>query len=1019
MQANLEWLRDVGVYEVGRLPAHSDHIAQAPDDKPGHSSLRQSLNGSWRFRYSERPEERPADFYEEDYDSSDWDSITVPGHIQMQGYGVPQYVNTTYPWDGHEKLFPPEVPEHNPVGSYILKFTPARRGMRARVSFQGVDNAFFVWMNGELLGYSEDSCTPAEFDVTGLLRDGENTLAVEVYRFSTASWLEDQDFFRFSGIFRDVYLEFLPELHVEDIHVITDVDDGFESAVLRAKLRMSGAAEGGKVYAALAAGCGRPAGEAEAEVEDGECRFEIPVENVELWSAEDPNLYMLTLIVSDMNGVTEKVRQPVGFRRFEMVDKIMTLNGKRIVFNGTNRHDFDASCGRAATDGHRRRDLVTMKRNNINAVRTSHYPNGSGLYRMTDELGLYVIDETNLETHGTWGYPVGTREDRAASLVPGSKLEWLPACLDRARSMFERDKNHPSVLIWSCGNESFGGEVIYRMSEYFRSVDATRLVHYEGVVHDPEWLKTTDIYSQMYAHPDNIVGYLESDPERPYILCEYMHSMGNSTGGMKHYTELAEKYPMYQGGFIWDFIDQAVVTESESGRVRLGYGGDNGERPHDGTFSGNGIVFADGAETPKLQDVKHLYSNVKIIPDEKGVTIKNKNLFISTDRYAAKWTLKRNGVEEAFGSFEQSVAPGEEEYYLLPVTAEGEGEFTLDVSLTLRAATEWAEAGYEIAHGEHVWGSYVPEERAGEARAVLGREWMGVDVGEAHTMFSINGGLEGFYANGHEYLKDKVRPTFWRAMLDNDLGAKNRMTQAFWQSATQNGGIFTFFGRGDAPAFDEKNASVSYGYTLSMPMRALSASSFEERMKILMEERITARIEYRAEGGKLHCALIWDGKEGLPEIPNFALRFKLPCTLDRVRFYGMGPEENYIDRAEGARLGRYEYDVCDNLTPYLHPQECGNRIGVRWAEVTDESGHGLRFEMEDAPFEFGALHYSSEQLEAADHIDELPEPEYTFVTVSARQQGVGGQDSWMSRPFAPYLTPSDKPMTLRFTVEAI
>lgn len=1017
MHANLDWLRDVGVFQVNRLPAHSDHVALAPEDKPDATSLRQSLNGTWRFKFSEYPADRPADFYTEGYDYSAWDCIKVPGHIQMQGYGTPQYLNTTYPWDGSEPLAAPEIPEHNPVGSYILKFTPERSGMRSRISFQGVDCAFYAWLNGEFLGYSEDSCTPSEFDTTGILRDGENVLAVEVYRFSTASWLEDQDFFRFSGIFRDVYVEYLPELHIDDVHVVTDLADDFKSGVAKISLKLSGECEGGKVFAALKAHCGRPIGETAVDVKDGAAYIEFPVEDVDLWSAEDPTLYGLTLIVSNKNGVTERVRQPIGFRRFEIKDKIMLINGKRVVFKGTNRHDFDSSCGRAVTDAHRQRDLFTMKRNNINALRTSHYPNGSGLYTMTDEYGLYVIDETNLETHGTWTF--GDMATRMASVVPGSKMEWLPAVLDRAKSMYERDKNHPSVVIWSCGNESFAGEVIYQMSEYFRSVDPTRVVHYEGVNFAPDWLKTTDIFSQMYASPESIVNYLENDPPRPYIVCEYMHSMGNSTGGMKHYTDLALKYPMYQGGFIWDFIDQAVVTKSESGKTRFGYGGDFGERPHDGTFSGNGLVFADGSESPKLQEVKHLYSNVELVPDEKGVKIINRNLFVSTARFAAKWTLKLNGCEVASGSFSPDVAPESEAYFPLPVEAKCEGEYALGVSLTLRASTPWAQSGHEVAYGEHVWGKYVPQTSQGEPNAVLGHDWMGMNVGESHIMFSLARGLESFKVAGRELLKEAVKPTFWRASLDNDLGAKLNMIQAFWHSASTNGGVFTTFGMGDTPQFNAENATANYNYTLSLPLEALAAKDMIEQLKIVLEKSTRAKIEYKVEGGKLHAALIWDGKEGLPDIPNFALRFKLPRSLEHVKYYGMGPEENYIDRSEGARLGVFGYEVTDNLTPYLHPQECGNRIGVRWAEVTGDDGHGLRFEMEECPFELGVLHYSHEQLEAADHIDELPEAEYTFVTISARQQGVGGQDSWMTKPYPPYMTPANQPLVLRFTVEGI
>lgn len=1019
MQAKLEWLGDVGTFQVNRLPAHSDHMAQLPRDKKGTTSLRQNLNGEWLFNYAERPDRRPARFFEKGFDCSNWDRITVPGHIQMQGYGKPAYLNTTYPWDGSEAIEWAKIPENNPVGSYVLKFTPDRMDMRAHISFQGVDTAFYAWLNGEFLGYSEDGCTPSEFDISGILVDGENTLCVEVYKYATSSWLEDQDFFRFSGIFRDVFIEYLPEVHIDDVHVTTDLADDFKSAVTKVHLKLSGAVDGARVWTALDEDSGRPMGRADAKVVDGECSFEIPVEGMKLWSAEEPNLYLLTMHVEKADGtMTEIVRQTVGYRRFEIKDKIMLLNGKRIVFKGANRHDFDASVGRAVTDDIRRRDLVTMKRNNINAVRTCHYPNGSSLYELSDTLGLYVIDEANLETHGTWGF--GSDPER---VLPGSHMEWLGAVLDRAKSMYERDKNHPSILIWSCGNESSCGEVIYQESEYFRTVDPTRIVHYEGVNRNPEWLKTTDVFSQMYTAPEGCEQYLNSNPERPMILCEYMHSMGNSTGGMKSYTDLTEKYPMYQGGFIWDFIDQAVETTSMSGKPRFGYGGDSDERPHDGNFSGNGIVFADGSESPKMQDVKHLYANVKLIPDEHGVTIRNENLFVCTRRYAAKWSLKKNGETVRIGSFSPAVMPESEEYFPLDVQAKGDGEWTLEVSLVTRAATEWAESGFEIAHGQHVWGAYMghtPESTA--SKMIVGKDWAGVEVGANRAMFSKKSGLESLVVEGKEMIKGAVKPTFWRAMTDNDIGAKAPMTQSYWKMATDCGGQLSVFGMGDAPTFDASTSSVGMNYTLKLPDGV--SFSFERGMDFRammakLAESDKVKISYRSEGGKLHVEMTWDGKTGLPDIPNFALRFKLPLDLEHVRFYGEGPDENYIDRAEGARLGIFEFEVADNFTPYLRPQECGNRIGVRWAEVTDDFGHGLRFEMEDSPFELGALHFSSEQLEASAHPDELPDPEYTFVTISARQQGVGGKDSWISTAEPQYRTPSDKPLTLRFSIEGI
>ena len=605
----LKWLEDPRVFAVNRLDAHSDHTwyTEAGD-------LRQSLDGAWRFAYSASPAARPADFWQPDASLDGFDEIAVPGHIEMQGYGQIQYINTMYPWDGRHALRPPHIAwDDTPVGSYVKTFTldQALQGKRVCVSFQGVERAFYCWCNGHFVGYSEDSFTPADFDLTAFLQPGENRLCVEVYKNCSGSWLEDQDFFRFFGIFRSVYLYAKPALHIEDLWLQAGLEPDNTTGTLAPRLRLSAAEgaslEGCSLHCTVAAPGGAVLWDAPMPLRaDGSGYvYGLPVRlpGIRKWDHSDPALYTVTLTLRDAAGaVQETVPYQTGFRRFGLRDGVMELNGERIVFNGVNRHEWNPASGRAIGPEDMYRAMETFRRNNINAVRTCHYPDQTLWYELCDQNGIYMIDEANLESHGSWQKMSAVEPSWN---VPGSLPEWRDCVVDRARSMFERDKNHTAILIWSCGNESYAGEDILAMSDFFHQNDPSRLVHYEGVFHCRAFDQISDIESRMYAKPDEIRAYLESRPAKPFILCEYMHDMGNSLGGMESYIRLLE-YPQYQGGFVWDYMDQALWQAGVRGR-RLGYGGDFGERPTDYAFSANGIVFADGEEKPAMQDLRYWY----------------------------------------------------------------------------------------------------------------------------------------------------------------------------------------------------------------------------------------------------------------------------------------------------------------------------------------------------------------------------------------------------------------------------
>lgn len=997
MKYTLDWLANPEVFAVNRTAAHSDHkfyanMNEADDDN---SSLFQNLNGTWKFSWAKNPSERKAGFFAEDYSTNDFDDIKVPGHIELQGYGKPQYVNTMYPWEGQEHLRPPFISEKdNPVGSYVRYFdlNDSLKNKRVFVSFQGVETAMYVWLNGKFIGYSEDSFTPSEFELTPYIRKSDNKLCVEVYKRSSASWLEDQDFWRFSGIFRDVYLYAVPTAHVHDMKVTADYDgtNGIFSAALEIMGECTAKAvltdKNGKVIA-------------ESDVTNS---VEWTIENAAPWSAEIPNLYTFTVILTDKNGTEIEVsRTKIGFRRFELKNGIMCLNGKRIIFKGINRHEFNVKTGRVITKKDMLFDIQFMKKNNINAVRTCHYPNNSLWYQLCDEYGIYLIDEANLESHGTW-QKLGVCEP--SWNIPASLPEWKAAVLDRAKSMYERDKNHASILIWSCGNESYCGDDIAAMSEYFHTVDPTRLVHYEGVTRVPGGIydHITDMESRMYAKPQEVEEYLKQNIDRPYISCEYMHAMGNSLGGLSLYTDLEDKYEAYQGGFIWDYIDQAIEMQNDDGKKVLAYGGDFEERASDYGFCTNGIVYADRTYSPKVQEVKALYSNIRMTIKSGHLTIENRNLFADTSNLKFIARLEKNGIVLKSDTFSLNVNAGESKTVKLSINKiDNAGEYVYHVSAILASSTIWADAGHEIAFAQEAFetpDNSIPDRNFSKPNIIYGDVIIGVHGENFSMMFDKNeGGISSLIYNGFEYITRTPRVSFWRAMTDNDMGAGEPRNLAQWYTA----GKFAKFGT-VSHTEHEDSLEVTFTYkTACIP-------AFEYTITY------TAYFD-----GRLGINVSYPGVQGMPDMPVFAMDFKMKKQLSNFSFYGMGPDENYIDRNNGARLGIWESSAANNISAYLNPQECGNRTGVRTLSVSDNYGHGLTFSKTIAPFEMSVLPYSAYELENAMHIDELPNVRYTWVRIAAKQMGVGGDDSWGAPVHDEYRIKADKPMKLDFIISPL
>lgn len=1052
-QPSAWWLTDPSVFAVNRLAPHTDHLTADADPayvaNESHGSLKQSLDGSWKCKVvpahldrlpGESSDDRwqtghiPPAFVSRSFDDDGFTTVEVPGCLETQGLMRPQYVNIQYPWDGHENPQAPNVPNNNHVALYRRSFETNERvrkalanGEHVSVTFHGAATAMFVWLNDTFIGYAEDSYTPSEFDVTDALRDGENLLAVACFEYSSASWLEDQDCWRFHGLFRSVELDVRPRAHVRDVVALADWDVAAQRGVLDVHVELDGARFADSVEARLRDLSGdenRVLWRRSLALSE-KMDVTVPCGQVQPWSAESPNLYVLEIVVRDADGrVMETSSTRVGFKHVAIENGVLKLNGKRIVFRGVNRHEFSATRGRSVTEEEMLWDVRFMKRHNINAVRTSHYPNQTRWLELCDEYGLYVIDETNLETHGSWNLPGDTTDGKS---IPGDDLAWQPACIDRLESMVRRDRNHASVIAWSLGNESYAGEVIKAMGERCRELDPSRPVHYEGVQWNLRYSDISDFETRMYAQPDQIREYLESQPSKPYISCEYMHAMGNSVGGLGEYIEL-ERYPQYQGGFIWDFIDQALWQWSEDGTRRLAYGGDFNDRPNDGEFSADGIVFADRSVSPKAQEVKAQYANVRIEVNGDSATIHNGNVFTSTAGTMFVARVLVDGREVWSKYYQFNVPAGETRTFAIDFpkptptwSAESMAqhhEIVHELSQRLDSDTPWAQVGYELA-----WGQYAQTvhdaESPHEAQAVteqpqdsaahvtVGRWNAGMHVGEQEVLLSkTQGGVTSMRNGDRDMVLHAPKLVTWRPLTDNDRGMSSGFERAQWFAAGRYARVVTGIGQVD---YSEKSGELAgeYWFELADP----------QHTKI----PVRYRVRHNGDGLRMHVEMEYPGGLEAPSLPAFGLEWMLPERYSRLEFYGHGPQETYRDRKR-AKLGTWSTTAFADAAPYVVPQETGNHEDVRWARITDVHGRGMFVESEQNEGDSMALSllpYSTLMLEEATHQDELPQPRHMFLRMLAGQMGVGGDDSWGAPVHDRYLLDANKPMRLAAAITLI
>jgi beta-galactosidase len=963
--------------------------------EPQASPRYMSLNGPWKFRWSPCPDDRPLDFWRPEADVSAWKDIPVPSNWMFQGYDYPIYVNIPYEFARNPK--PPFVPhDHNPVGSYRRTFTlPADwAGMNVTLHFGAVKSFFYAWVNGTKLGFSKDSKTPAEWDITKLLRPGENVVAVEVYRWSDGSYLECQDFFRLAGIERDVYLTAAPAVHIRDFEVRAGLDGAYKNGRLDMTVELAGErgaappivaltlldAAGRKVH-----GAARPA----APAADGRTaiRFDADLPGVARWSAETPNLYRLVLELRDAKGrPIEAVTSRIGFRTSEIKDGRLLVNGVPVLLKGVNRHEHDPLTGHVIPEESMRRDIELMKRSNINAVRTCHYPDDPRWYELCDEYGLYLVDEANIESHGMGYGPESLAKDPA----------WGPAHLDRVMRMAERDKNHPSIIIWSLGNEAGDGVNFETAYAWLKKRDPSRPVQYERA----ELRAHTDIYCPMYESIEGMLKYVETKQARPLIQCEYAHSMGNSTGNLQDYWDAIESHDQLQGGFIWDWVDQGYAAKTEKGEPYWKFGGDFGppDVPSDQNFCCNGLVGPDRTPHPALFEVKKVYQYVKFLPADLAagtIEVRNRYDFTALDRFELDWEISASGVRMAAGAMPgPAIAPGATKVVrlALPKFQPRPGtEYFLNVSLRTREAMPGLPKGHIVAAEQ------LPFPAGGVAPAAPERALPPVTIddgprfvrvagpGFAVRFDRLTGDLDSFVVDGRELIGGGIEPNTWRAPTDNDFGNQMARRLDVWRQASRYRDLEPLAVREAGPG----RAVVTVTYRVA-------------------DGRAAQTLEYTIGGDGtivLRSSLKLKPESKLPEMPRIGLKMALPASFDKVRWYGRGPFENYRDRKTAAFVGLYETAAAEPC-PYVSPQEYGNRTDTRWLAVRDGEGRGLLVSG-DPVFEFSAHPFWPEDLtqesRGSKHPPEVQRRDLVCLTLDAAQMGVGGDDSW-GAPIHPQYT---------------
>ncbi len=938
------------------------------------------LNGDWKFKWVPDERKAPKNFFKEDFDVNDWDSINVPSNWQLKGYGIPIYTNVKYPFPKD----PPYIKKDNPVGSYRTEFNIPEgwREKQVFIHFDGVQSAFYLWINGEKVGYSEGSMTPAEFNITKYIKQGKNMLAVKVYRWCDGSYLEDQDFWRLSGIYRDVYIMATPNTHIRDFFVTTDLDSNYHDALLEVKTNVRNYSqetiENYKVRVTLY-----------NNNEEGVFTETIPfhsklnpndemvisckknIIDPDKWSAEHPNLYKMTISLLDANDqLLEVISDKIGFREVEIKDGLFMVNGVAVDLKGTNRHEIDPDHGRVVSRELMIRDIKLMKKYNINAVRTSHYPNQPDWYDLCDEYGLYLWDEANIEGH-----------DLRTTGKLNDNPDWQKAIVDRGISVVERDKNHPSVVTWSMGNETGYGRNFDTLAKHIRKLDPTRPVHYEDSKGAGIPVSRFDIISNMYASPEQIVDFHKNYPDRPVILCEYSHAMGNNGGIMSYWNEIIQ-YPRLQGAFVWDWVDQGLRTANEQGEVFFAYGGDFGDKPNDENFCLNGLVYPDRRISPALIETKKAYQYVVFEPVDlkKGLLrIKNTHNFTNLKWYDVNWELTADGELIDSGSLDPvDLAPKKETVIRVPFDKpeiKPGKEYFVKVSLALPENTAWAIKGHVMG-----WEQYkIPFDVPGKKPMPLNKtgkqtiEQNGEELivkGKDHTIIFQKGKLVNYTFNSRELITNGPLMNFWRPPTDND--EKDTKGLRLWKKHH----------------LDSLQHNI-YDYNYSQKKNMVQVY-MKEVMKD-PEGNIKFEVLYEYTVLNDGCMILFTAfnpDDKIKVLPKIGLQMHINKNTDQVKWYGLGPHENYPDRKASGQVGVYNMTVDEMFEPYIYPQENGNRCDVRWISMYDKDKKGFIIDGDEL-FNISACWYDDDNLTQARHLYELEKRDYITLNIDYRMAGLG------------------------------
>ncbi|WP_225743803.1 glycoside hydrolase family 2 TIM barrel-domain containing protein [Marinilactibacillus sp. Marseille-P9653] len=979
--------------EINREPEHAyffsyDNTESALTYQKKYTSKVKLLNGKWKFNYSEYPDGIPSSFHEETFDDSDWDYITVPSHWQMEGYGHPHYTNVQYPFP----VAPPDIPSINPTGAYRKMITLSKDELSERTTlrFEGVESAFHVWVNGEFVGYGTGSRTASEFNISKYLVEGQNTLAVKVYKFSAQTYLEDQDMWWLSGIFRDVLLIRKPVLSIEDIKIQTDFDNKYIDSELSIDIRLTNQPESYTIrYTLLDQQNNVIASDSDKAVKA--FKKILQIKEPRKWSAEDPYLYNLLIeLIDDQGNIIDLIPNRVGFRKIELKDGLILINGQHIIFKGVNRHEFHPEHGRAVSVETMIEDLNMMKAHNINAIRTSHYPSHPVFYDLCDQYGFYVIDETDIETHGFVFIDDWSQLSKDAY--------WEAAYVDRIRRMVERDKNHASVVIWSLGNESGFGSNHQAMADWVRENDPTRLLHYEGETRDilertnnePQELnRTADMFSTMYTDVDTMEKLgKRTDLAQPHILCEYAHAMGNGPGAFKEYVELFYKYPRLQGGFVWEWIDHGIKIDRPDGKEAYAYGGDFGEKPHDSNFVIDGLVMPDRTPSPALLDYKKAIEpiHVRAIDLENGqFEIENRYDFIDLSAVYGVWEIQTQGETISKGELDIStISASSSRTVDIPFSLE---EIDKDSHLTIRFLqkypTEWAEAGHEIAWEQFEVGNREPKKvmLSPKESVTLADEESKISVSGdqfAWILDKLTGRISQYKVSGEVIIQNGPKHNYWRALTDNDrLGLEEFGTSPVadtWKEAGVDliqeriNEVKIVSKEQQLPVIIEVQSNLApavynWGFNVLTTYRVSNDGSFEVSVK---------------------ATKYGEGSETLPKV---GMQMKLSDQFNQVKWLGNGPGESYSDVQLAAKNGVYEKSVDDLFTPYIMPQENGNRSEIRWVEIKNNRGNGIKVTGER--FNFSLRAYSTEQLGEKRNNVELEKESLLELNIDHQLNGIG------------------------------